>query len=342
MMNSRTLVTAVMGAVLLTTGLGSCHPGDSRAAASGQASSQAAPRAKVPFPSPESTGIRSGTKLRPWKGAFSSSSARLPQVVRNGHRYKVIDGYSFDMGGSGGYFSVDDPYVIIRNSRFTTSGEVSNTGAVLQGSGEENKGLIVEDSEFDGGPRFQRGVQSDSGDLAVVHSRFHNTGESAIEKNDRSSRSSLIVAESYLTNDKGWPRGQHVDGIQVGGAKNVVIHNNTVLNQPYGGADGDTSYVSNSALGLWAELGNVSGIVMVDRNLLSGGGRTIYIEQKAPFRWEGPVDIVHNTFDTRFSPKSAVWGPLYPARLPNELTWSGNEFKDGRALSLKAALQNYP
>ena len=292
------------------------------------------------FPTPGSTGVSSGTGLRAWGGAGATSGANLPTTVLNGHTYKVIDGYVFDNGTSGSHFEVDDAYVLIRNSRFLTAGQVSNTGAILQAT-PSSRSLIVANSEFEGGPAYQRGVQSDEGDLSVTGSRFHNTGESAVEKNDPAASSSLFVADSYFTNDKGWPGSEHVDGIEVGGAHDVTIHHNTVLNDPYGGANGDTSYVSNSALGLWAEGGDVSGTVTVDGNLLAGGGRTIYLEQKAPYRWRGPVRILNNTFDTRYGPNAAIWGPLSPDGLPANLTWTGNVFSDGRGLSLAAAINNY-
>jgi hypothetical protein len=96
--------------------------------------------------------------------------------------------------------------------------------------------------------------------------------------------------------------------------------------------------VSNSALGLWAELGDVTGTVTVDGNLLAGGGQVIYIEQKDPYAWRGPVAILNNVFDQRFGPNGGVWGPLYPKGLPAQLTWSGNVWSNGATLSLADAL----
>ena len=160
--------------------------------------------------------------------------------------------------------------------------------------------------------------------------------------NNRSGTASLTVEDSFFYEPKGWNPSDHVDGIQVGGGHNVTIRHNTVLIEPFGGAEGDTGYVSNSALGLWAELGNVTGAVVVDGNLLAGGGRVIYLEQKSPFAWLGPVSVTNNVFDTRFGALGGVWGPLANLGLPSQLNWSNNTWTNGVPLSLDQSLTLYP
>ena len=108
--------------------------------------------------------------------------------------------------------------------------------------------------------------------MVVTSSNFTRFGQAGIEMNNRSGTASLTVQDSYFAEIPGWPQPYHVDGIQVGAGENVTIQHNTVLVPQYGGSQGDTSYVSNSVLGLWAELGNVTGTVTVEGNLLAGGG----------------------------------------------------------------------
>jgi hypothetical protein len=288
------------------------------------------------------TGIRGGVALRAWTGAYQSSAATgLPTETIGGVSYKVFDGYIFDTGTSGQYFSVDDPNVLFRNVRFTTSGQVSNTSAMVQ-QASGNQLLVIEDSEFDGGPYHQRGIQGDYGNVTVRRSRFTRFGNAGVEMNNRSGTASLVVEDSYFYEPKGWNRSDHVDGIQVGAGRNVTIRHDTVLIEPFGGAAGDTSYVSNSALGLWAELGDVTGAVVVDHNLLAGGGRVIYIEQKSPYRWLGPVSVTNNVFDLRFGALGGVWGPLAPIGLPAQLSWVNNTWTNGVSLSLLQATTLYP
>ncbi|MGB8860597.1 MAG: right-handed parallel beta-helix repeat-containing protein, partial [Ilumatobacteraceae bacterium] len=285
---------------------------------------------------PDNTGLPAGTSLSGWRWALRTSAADVPVENRNGMSCQVFDGFAVDLTG-GQYLSVDTPCVIFRRSRFTTTGVVSNTSAMVQQAGA-NRLLEVSQSEFDGGPSHQRGIQGDFADITVTSSEFTRFGQAGVEMNNRNATASLTIENSYFYEPKGWPAAYHVDGIQVGGAKNVTIRNNTVLIEQYGGANGDTGYVSNSALGLWAELGDVSGTVIVDSNLLAGGGRVIYIEQKSPYAWRGPVIITNNVFDKRFSDKGGIWGPLAPIGLPAQLTWSGNVWSNGAGLSLQQAL----
>jgi hypothetical protein len=202
-----------------------------------------------------------------------------------------------------------------------------------------NQLLVIENSDFDGGPYHERGVEGDASDIVIRQGEFTRFGEAAVEMNNRSGTASLTVEDSYFYEPKGWNRIDHVDGIQVDAARNVTVHHNTVLIEPYGGAAGDTSYVSNSAVGLWAALGDVTGTVVVDHNLLAGGGYVVYLEQKSPDRWLGPVSVTNNVFDTRFGPSGGAWGPLYPNGLPSQLTWASNTWSNGVSLSLAQANQ---
>jgi hypothetical protein len=306
----------------------------------GAVASKVAERIGPQFPTAASTGVSPNQTLTAWPGALSTSAVSAPTEVVNGMPCKVFTGYLVAMSG-GAYLDVDSPCVVFRQSRFITSGVVGNTSGMVQQK-QSNAYLGVEWCDFDGGPSHQRGIQGDNADIVVRNSKFTRFGQAGVEMNNRTGSASLTVEDSYFSETPGWPQSYHVDGIQIGGARNVSIHHNTVLVVPYGGTPGDTSYVSNSALGLWAELGNVTGTVTVDENLLAGGGRTIYIEQKLPFSWQGPVSIANNVFDQRFSTNGGIWGPLAPLGLPADLTWFGNTWSSGAPLSLSDALTKYP
>ena len=77
--------------------------------------------------------------------------------------------------------------------------------------------------------------------------------------------------------------------------------------------------------------------MVVDHNLLGGGGRVIYLEQKSPYRWLGPVTVTNNVFDARFEPHGGIWGLLAPNGLPSGLLWQGNTWGDGAAVDLPTA-----
>lgn len=291
------------------------------------------------FPTPNDTGVRKGTQLKEWTGPDSVNESDLPQLVVNGTSYTLMDGYHFESGPTGRYLAIDVAHMLIRNSSFTAQTQVSNTGAIVQ-AGTGNEDLIIEQSSFDGGPAYNRGVQSDVSDLTVTGSQFHNTGEAGVEKNNPDGKTSLTVRDSYFTNAPGWPANDHVDGIQVGGASDVTLEHNTVLNPVYGSDERTDEYLSNSALGLWAEIGDVTGDVVVRNNLLGGGGYTVYLQAKPPFAWRGPVVVTGNVFDTRWSPVSGRWGPLFTSGLPRKLTWTANSYSTGAPLSLAEALSH--
>ena len=161
----------------------------------------------------------------------------MPTEQLEGRSCKLFEGYWFDLADTGNYLYVDDPCVVFRNVRFTTNGRVSNTSAMLQ-QAEENKRLVVESSDFDGGPHHQRGIQADFGGLTVRGSSFTRFGNAAVEMNDSAGKATFVMDGNYLYEPGGWDPTDHVDGFQIGGGGAITIHDNTVLVEPYGAAAG--------------------------------------------------------------------------------------------------------
>lgn len=281
-----------------------------------------------PFPTEASTGVVGS--LTTWTGSLDSRDLTLPTEKVQGVTCKVFEGYRVRLDGTA--FQALDPCIILRNDSFESVGPIGDGGALVQ-SWTDNT-IIVLSSEFHAA--YRRGLQADNANVIVSRSRFIDTGESAVEKNDRNEASNLVVLDSYIRSDPGWPCSTHVDGIQVGGAKDVTINHNTVLIAP-GGTDANHSCVSNSALGLWSELGDVHSF-SVDSNLIGGGGRTMYLDQSGGFHI-GAAKVTNNTFYTGpgFGSCAAVWSQLYPGH-PPAVEWSGNVFDDGRPLSETQAL----
>lgn len=289
----------------------------------------------------------------------SSSLGALPIETIGGVTYEVIANRLFVIDG--GYFLIDEPNILVRDSVVQGGRRTVNTGAMIQTAGRDSQGNLIvrnvriERVSFDGGTIQNRGIQSDTANLYVYRSRFHRTGNAAVEMNARSFRTvngqqvaipeserpDFVVEDSVVTGAPGWPRDAHVDGLQVGGARNVTIRNNTIHLAMFGGTPGDASYIANSCLGLWAELGN-TGTTVVEGNDLDGcGGSGIYLEQKAPFVWTSTVTVRNNTFGRGL----AYWFVLAPTGpqggspqgLPANLTWTGNQWDDGAPLSLSDA-----
>lgn len=287
---------------------------------------------------PSGAGVAPATKLKKWSGSFRLSETRGKKQSVNGRQCDVYDSFDVDFGDSGDYIYVDVPCAVFRNSRFHTDGAVSNTSAMVQ-QAQENQLLIIEQSDFDGGPLHQRGVQADYADLIVRRSRFTRFGNAGVEFNNSAADGDLEVVDSYLEETPGWNPEDHVDGVQVGAGRNVTIRDNTVLVPSYGDDRKDTNYVSNSALGIWAEIGNVTGTVVIQHNVLGGGGRVIYLEQKPPFTFGGDVSVTDNVIVRTYSERGGIWGVLAPNSLPAHLEWSSNVFDNGGGtISLTAAM----
>lgn len=276
-----------------------------------------------------------------WRASTDGLGITSTTEVIGGNTYVVYTQYSF--AGTTQYLYLDVPYVKFVRCKFHDTGAVNNTSALVQGP-IELLSAIFEDCTFDGGGAGgtrNRGVSADHGDITVRRSRFQFCGEAAIEKNDTSGLWSMDVSDSFITEDRGWPPAQHVDGLQMGGGRNFTARHNSILIAPYGGATGDQTYVSNSCIGLFAELGHFTGDVNIINNIVDGGGACFYIQEKASFRFQGAVNVTANVIWRSLNgeiPGGAVFFILYPNGLPAALNWAGNAYDDGTSLSLAQAV----
>jgi hypothetical protein len=282
------------------------------------------------FPTASSTGVPSGRSLTLWDGPLMTSEAELPTVIVDGRPCDDIDGYRFELTGDQ-QLRIDSPCVLIRRSSFVTDGDTS--ALVIQTA--DNDTLHVDQSTFDGGPRHVRGVQADFADVTVQRSSFVRFGNAAVEMSDRSATAVLVVEGCFMEETPGWPRDQHVDGVQMNAGGALEVRGNTILVAPFGGSVDDYSYVSNAAVGVGASLGDV-GDVTIEGNLLAGGGRVLYLQEK-DFRFTGSVLVASNVFDQRFLATSAIWGVLYPDGVPAALEWRDNALSDGADIDLATA-----
>lgn len=112
----------------------------------------------------------------------------------------------------------------------------------------------------------------------------------------------------------------HNDGIQSGGGSGFVIRHNTVFNP-----NSDTS-----AIALFEEFSPQRDI-LVDRNLLAGGGYTIYAG--AGTRSPANVRITNNVWSRRFFPAGGRFGAVtaWCGRCPGAV-WARNRWESGEPL----------
>lgn len=299
-----------------------------------------APPPSSAYPTAATTGVPAGTAMTTRTDVWRTSQATATTETINGKSYRVITAYDFRAAGQ--YMAVDNPYVAFRKCKFSATGAISNTMSLVQLQ-PGCLAVLVEDCEFDGGPIHNRCLWGDAGDIVVRRSKFTRFGNSAVEKNDRTGTFSMDVQDCYLDEVKGWPPADHTDGLQMGGGKSFTAVHNSISVEPYNGTDGDTSNVSNSCIGMWAELGDVTGDVLIQNNLLAGGGSVIYCEQKAPYAFRGHCTVQGNVFDRKRYPSlkntASVWFILAPVGLPAGFVWASNVYESGAPVTQATAMQ---
>ena len=284
------------------------------------------------FPTAATAGVPAGTTLVPWPGSLRTSQVTpTSTTTRNGMSCKVFDRFDIAITSATTMY-IDSPCVVFTRTRFSTT---ADWFTIIQASSDMQY-LEVSDSDFDGGPYHVRGILADYGSVTVLRSEFTRFGNAGVEVTDRSATRTMTVTDSYFYEPGGWPRDQHVDGIQMNAGGSAIIRNNTIIVNPYGATVGDTSYVSTSAIGIGTALGSI-GSVTIDHNLLAGGGFVIYVQNKS-YTWTGTTTITGNVFDRRYGSESGIWGPLYPSQLPPGLVWSDNYWDSVSECSLFDAL----
>lgn len=129
-----------------------------------------------------------------------------------------------------------------------------------------------------------------------------------------------LIQDNYIHDMRGTP-GSHYDGIQAdGNFSNLTIRHNTVIND----------HTQTAAIMLdnyWGPINNV----VIDNNLLIGGGYTVYINEMASGQ-PGGGPLTNVTY-TNNHVGGGHWGPLdLRMQLGNKVTMSGN-VNDGLALA---------
>lgn len=258
-------------------------------------------------------------------GTVRTSS--LPGTVVNG--VKVIAGHRFI--GNGGYLYVDTPTRFIDCATLGIA-PVGNTSAIIQAATGNTVELVR--WSHDGGPNHCRGVQADYG-VTVRQSTCTRFGNAAIEMNNRTGTGDMLVEDSLFIEPSGWPAGDHTDGIQVGGGRNVTIRRCTVLITPYRNGVDLSDGSSNAPIAVWAETGNVTGNVLIDRCRVGGGNLMLYLQCKTGYQWPNGATVTNTMFD-RTPAELGGLGPaypgtngglLYPDHVP--VTQAGNVYEDG-------------
>ena len=189
------------------------------------------------WPGPGNTGVRAGVTLTP------SGSITVNQ-----------DGAVISNLEVRGTIYVNADNVTIRNVRVIAQ----NPGDLMINVGYDHSGILIEDCEIDGRGIAFRGVGFDG--YTMRRCDVHHVGHGAVTERN------VVVEDNYIHDLVEGPSGDwHTDGIIMSIGHNVVIRHNSISNP----------LTQTSAIGIWAEIGNIND-VLVENNLLSGGGFVVY------------------------------------------------------------------
>jgi hypothetical protein len=238
-----------------------------------------APRSRPGFPGADNTGVPAGTTLTAYSGP---STIKTPNTVIDGKTLGCID--------------VSAPGVVIRNSKISCA---DGYAVYVDDKLMLTTRVLIEDSEID----CKNGPGTAVGEAHVTVRRVNVHGcENGFDLNQNT-----LVENSYI-HDLFQSASAHPDGIQftlghwTGSSYtccslNITIRHNTIYATSDAGVIGNAAIISNRR-------GDEN--ILIENNLLAGGGYTLYCEQDA----RGTnYRVLNNHFSTRFSPRVGQYGP---------------------------------
>jgi hypothetical protein len=248
------------------------------------------------FPDATNTGVPPGVVL-----------TRVPEDVTSGPGWEWRSGGWLQVTGAGALIngldvhgSIDvcaDCYgTSIRDSRVTADGSF---GIIIRYSPDEGAGatgVTITDTEVQGGPHGNGAAITAQNGLAVTIKRvnLHNTSTGI--QLDRGS-----ITDSYIWGLHTVPDGTHVNGTTSNGGQGtpgLVIHHNTILNP----------LAQTDAVSLFQDFGTQAD-VLIDNNLLAGGGYCVYGGQGDKGR-SSNIRITNNRISRIYYPNGGYYGWL--------------------------------
>lgn len=241
------------------------------------------------WPDATNTGVPAGTMLSTYSGSLNINA---DNTVITGKKITLTDS-----------FRISAKNVVIKDC-YIDAGH--NYWAVMVDSGN----VTIQDSEIVGSDAAA--VATDNGSYTLNRVNIHDWHGDGMKLGDD------VTVENSWIHDATTQNGQHADGMQLqGGASNVVIRHNRI--DPL--EDG-----SDAAVFIKNDLGpnNTVGPVVVDHNLLGGGGFTLYVYKGSSGLAQGGVSVTNNRFL-----RDGYYGPV-ATNIP-VATWSGNVYDDNAA-----------
>jgi hypothetical protein len=251
-------------------------------------------------PTPSTTTTTTTPPATAWPDA-SNTGAKGTLAKQSGDLTITTAGTTLQNVDIAGTVTVRADNVTLKNVKVSSGGfwVVYNYG----------KNLTVTDATLTGTADTQASLAGDN--ITATRVNISGAGDGA----KLGSNSSLV--DSYIHDLGGAAQGAHNDGIELTGAVNSKVTHNTILN-----SNGQTSAIMLSE---YYGTGNAN--VLVQNNLLGGGGFTLYGGYESGKTLKTGLSVKDNQFTTRFFATSGYYGPV--AYWDSRNTWSGNTWADG-------------
>jgi hypothetical protein len=186
---------------------------------------------------------------------------------------------------SGLYVPADN--VTFRNVKIVFTGALDSDFTVINLN--YNSGTVFQDCEIDGRGNVARAITGSG--VTVRNCNIHDVGN-GIETDEPMLIEGNYIHDIYEAAGTDW----HADGIQTPkSAGNVTIHHNTVF-----GRDPATS-----AINVMGTLDSPATNVLIEHNLLAGGGYTLYAGPGSNYR------VINNHFTTQWFTKVGYYNIWY-------------------------------
>jgi hypothetical protein len=273
----------------------SAAPTTTSAAPTTTTSSTPTPTPVTGWPTTSTTGVQPGVTLQDVGGSVTLSTPGM--VFEN----KIVHGT----------ISVKADNVTIRNVKVV--GPVTGFAAIEVRWWEGISGAVIEHVEL-AGPGDTDVAAIGNGGYTARNVNIHGYGDGFRAEKD------VVIQDSIIWDLTG-PSWAHFDAIQTTGAENIKIVHNRIENQ-----NDQTACIQ-----LGNEFGPIKNVV-IDRNLMAGGGYSFY------GGWGGDmaknpvsnISVTNNVWSKKFFPNGGSYGPVaYFNPDGPGMVWSNNTWTDG-------------
>jgi len=311
-MNARA-TAIVFGASLLLTGV-----------AAAQQTVPQPPILLAPGQSPPPSSFQEAITTGGWPGLSNTGYPAATQLRNTSGRTITADNTVIDGEKISGALTIAARNVTVRNSWIISS---FGTGAGVNGTGviqiQPGASATIEHCTLDGSNRTHTGIWFQGASMVARANNIFgiNDGIFAWDADN------FTIENNYLHDFTVETANGHVDGFQTEGASHGVIRHNTF----------DVTQGQTSAVSIWNSRRN-SDDILVENNLMAGGGFTVYAEDYSPSE-QNPaggytvtnIRFVDNKFSTVHFPCVGAFGVWFTRGAPSD-GWhrSGNAVLETR------------